>query len=59
MARAMQRYIESPLALALIKGEVKDGSHVVIDIEEDRIVFRSEASESLISDRELVDVTAN
>ena len=41
MARAMQRYIESPLALALIKGEVNDGAHVVVDVVEDAIVFDS------------------
>ncbi len=41
MARAIQRHIESPLALALIKGEVREGSNVVIDVDEDRIVFES------------------
>ena len=41
MARAMQRYIESPLALALIKGEVNDGAHVIVDVVEDTIVFDS------------------
>ena len=59
MARAMQRYIESPLALALIKGEIRDGSHVVIDIEEDRIVFGYETPESLASDKELSEAMAN
>lgn len=42
MARVMQRYIESPLALALIKGEVNDGSHVVVGVDDDRIVFATE-----------------
>lgn len=41
MARAMQRYIESPLALAIIKGEINDGAHVVVDVVEDAIVFDS------------------
>ena len=59
MARAMQRYIESPLALALIKGEISDGSHVVIDIEEDRIVFRSETSESRVASKELSEAISN
>ncbi len=41
MARAIQRHIESPLALSLIKGEIDDRSHVVIDVIDDRIVFAS------------------
>ena len=41
MARAIQRHIESPLALSLIKGEIDDRSHVVIDVVDDRIVFAS------------------
>lgn len=41
MARAMQRYIESPLALAIIKGEINDGAHVVVDVVEDAIVLDS------------------
>lgn len=43
MARAMQRYIESPLALALIKGEINEDSHVVINVIGDRIEFVTEA----------------
>lgn len=39
MSRAIQRYIESPLALALLNGEVNDGGHVVIDVDDGRIVF--------------------
>ncbi len=41
MARAIQRHIESPLALALIKGEINDGSHVVIDVADDHVSFES------------------
>ena len=41
MTRAIQRYIESPLALSLIKGEIKDGSKVVVDVDGDQVVFDS------------------
>ena len=39
MSRAIQRYIESPLALALLNGEVSDGVHVVIDVDDGQVVF--------------------
>lgn len=42
MARAIQRYIESPLALALLKGEVTTGSGVVVDVADGKIVFVTE-----------------
>ena len=46
MARAIQRHIESPLALALIKDEVKDGSHVMIDVVDDQVVFTADSLET-------------
>ncbi len=52
MARAIQRYIESPLATGLIKGEIEEGQHVVIDLVDGGVVFDAgrqeigEASES-------------
>ena len=46
MARAIQRHIESPLALALIKGEINDSSHVVIDVNDNRIVFNTASSQT-------------
>ena len=49
MARAIQRHIESPLALALIKGEINCGAHVVIDVEDGRIVFSSTATDRIES----------
>ena len=41
MTRAIQRHIESPLALALIKGEISDGSHVVIDVVDEKVSFNT------------------
>jgi len=42
MARAIQRHIESPLALLLLKGEIRQGSTIVVDVSDEQIVFRTE-----------------
>ncbi len=39
LRRALQRHIESPLSVKLLKGEVEKGDHIVIDVEDDKIVF--------------------
>ncbi len=41
MARAIQRHIESPLALELIKGDISNGTHVVIDVTDDQVLFKT------------------
>ncbi len=41
MTRAIQRHIESPLALSLLKGEIEEGSTIVVDVEDDKIVFET------------------
>jgi len=42
LRRALQKYIESPLSIQLLRGDFPEGSHVVVDAtEEDGIVFRS------------------
>ena len=53
MARSIQRHIESPLALALIKDEVKDGSHVTIDVVDDHVVFATDSLEPASASHEL------
>ncbi len=43
LRRALQRYVESPLSVQLLRGEFEDGICVIVDAEEDRgIVFRRE-----------------
>jgi ATP-dependent Clp protease ATP-binding subunit ClpC len=39
LKRAIQRYIESPLAVRLLKGEFVAGDRVHIDVEEDELIF--------------------
>lgn len=42
LRRALQKYIESPLSIQLLRGDFPEGSHVIVDAtEEDGIVFRS------------------
>jgi ATP-dependent Clp protease ATP-binding subunit ClpC len=39
LRRALQRYIENPLSIQLLSGEVEKGA-IVADIEDDAMVFR-------------------
>jgi len=40
LRRALQKYIESPLSVSLLSGEFHTGDKVMVDIEEQKIVFR-------------------
>ena len=40
LKRAIQHYIENPLAMAILKGEIADGSHLLAGVEGDEMVFR-------------------
>jgi ATP-dependent Clp protease ATP-binding subunit ClpC len=40
LRRALQRYIENPLSIQLLSGELSQG-HVLADVEDDAIVFRA------------------
>ena len=39
LRRALQRHVESPLSVQLLKGEISSGSHVMIDEHEGKLVF--------------------
>jgi ATP-dependent Clp protease ATP-binding subunit ClpB len=41
LKRVIQRLVENPLAMRLLEGRVADGSHVVIDTDDDGIAFRT------------------
>ncbi len=41
LARAIQRHIESPLAMFMLSGDAPDGSHVVIDLADGEFSFMS------------------
>ena len=40
LRRAVEHYLEDPLAEALLRGEVKDGEPCVVDRDGDKLVFR-------------------
>lgn len=41
LKRALQRFIESPLSLKLLKGEYKSGDKIIADIEDKQLIFKS------------------
>ncbi|MBN1930364.1 MAG: ATP-dependent chaperone ClpB [Desulfobacterales bacterium] len=41
LKRAIQHYIENPLAMEFLKGKFLEGAHIQADVEDDRIVFES------------------
>ncbi len=41
LKRAMQKYVESPLSVRLLRGDFKGKSHVIVDATEEGIVFRA------------------
>jgi len=41
LKRAIQQYIENPLAMALLKGEISENSHLTADVENETVVFKS------------------
>ncbi len=47
LRRAIQRHVESPLSIALLKGEFHPGDHIVVDVDEEGPVFRTEQDASM------------
>ena len=39
MRRAIQRFVESPLSVKLLKGDIKSGDHILIDMADDELTF--------------------
>jgi len=39
MRRAIQRYVESPLSVRLLRGEFRTGDHIMIDIDDNGLTF--------------------
>ncbi|MCO5184302.1 MAG: AAA family ATPase [Anaerolineae bacterium] len=46
MKRAMQRYVESPLSVKMLKGDVKPGDIVVVDVEDGELIFTKQVEEA-------------
>ncbi len=44
LRRVLQKLVESPLSISLLSGEFRAGDTVVVDVQEEKIVFRKEAA---------------
>ncbi len=42
LKRAMLRHLKDPLSLQILQGEIGDGDHVIVDVEDDHLVFSAE-----------------
>ncbi|MGD9030094.1 MAG: hypothetical protein PVG25_09795, partial [Anaerolineae bacterium] len=40
LRRALQRHVENPLSIRLLRGDFKKGNVVVVDVDEDGLVFQ-------------------
>ena len=57
LRRALQKHIESPLSVRLLSGEFKRGGTILVDVEDDKLVFRSAEEENKVS-AETLEVSA-
>jgi ATP-dependent Clp protease ATP-binding subunit ClpC len=46
LRRALQKYVESPLSVSMLSGEFHTGDIVLVDVENDKIVFRKLVEEN-------------
>jgi ATP-dependent Clp protease ATP-binding subunit ClpC len=44
LRRAIQKYVESPLSVELLAGKFKDGAQVIVDVENEKITFKTSES---------------
>ena len=42
LRRALQKYLESPLSIELLSGNFREGDTILVDVEDDHLVFRRE-----------------
>ena len=57
LRRALQKHIESPLSVRLLSGEFKRGGTILVDVDDDKLVFRSAEEENKVS-AETLEVSA-
>ncbi len=46
LRRAIEKYVENPLATLILKGEFKEGSTVVVDLEGEELTFKAKGGEA-------------
>ncbi len=49
LRRAVERYVENPLSTKVLKGEFKEGDHIIVDIADDELVFAAGVAEAVTS----------
>jgi ATP-dependent Clp protease ATP-binding subunit ClpB len=42
LKRAIQRYLQDPLAMAILQGEFKEGDVILVDVEGDKLIFKQD-----------------
>jgi ATP-dependent Clp protease ATP-binding subunit ClpB len=42
LKRAIQKYIENPLAMEILEGRFKEGDHITADVDEGKVVFKNQ-----------------
>ena len=57
LRRALQKHIESPLSVRLLSGEFKRGGTILVDVEDDKLIFRSAEDENKVP-AEAIEVSA-
>ncbi len=58
LRRVIQRYVESPLSVELLRGKYVGGARVVVELEDGALVFRAESSAEASSVVEAVDASS-
>lgn len=48
LKRALQRYVESPMSVRMLKGEFTKGDNVLVDVENNELVFRKQEEAELV-----------
>jgi ATP-dependent Clp protease ATP-binding subunit ClpC len=49
LRRAIEKYVENPLATLILKGDFKEGSTVVVDLEGEALTFKARSEEPPVS----------
>jgi ATP-dependent Clp protease ATP-binding subunit ClpC len=47
LRRALEKYVENPLATRILKGDFKEGSTIIVDLEGEELVFKAGGESSV------------
>jgi ATP-dependent Clp protease ATP-binding subunit ClpC len=51
LRRALQRHVESPLSIRLLRGDFEKGNVVVVDVDDDELTFQTRTEWKELSDK--------